>query len=512
MDATLSSRIASIRCGDPGEASAALVECLPILFVAGRFAEAQRIGLALLRGTQVALPKGSALRPVVQNYFPSIAWALDVSCPAIDEQPAIDRADLERHLAEQAGTDVGFLVMNDAYYHGPPAVEWGEAYFERLDRLPRTMKSLPQVGAFLRDLARVLKERVCKALEFEAPEPLAELADVHHPELLERAKGFPAPESVAALSNRFLASRLASLNEFPHFGQDYLSQQCWTLLAVLFLSEDDKSSALEQLAIAFAAATIEPQAILRPALVTFMPFIELYRTGALASVVGASEEIVHETMLAFEHALSGVAPSDQSAATMDWSTNLQAFSQERTALIDECTLYGRPQSQRLEVAVRARNCLLAPAAAEELEEAEARLAVRLPPSYREFLWHSNGLVAPRAVANLLPVQEIDWFRVLEREYMEIWTKEDRGGEVEDERYFVYGRHQDCVWLRTRYLRTALQISDQSDGSVILLNPEVRFGEEWEAWHFGSRLPGAIRYRSFAELMQHDYFVPAPQWD
>jgi hypothetical protein len=41
--------------------------------------------------------------------------------------------------------------------------------------------------------------------------------------------------------------------------------------------------------------------------------------------------------------------------------------------------------------------------------------------------------------------------------------------------------------------------------VYLLNPSVVFeGGEWEAWVFASVFPGAIRYRSFWELMKAEY--------
>lgn len=70
-------------------------------------------------------------------------------------------------------------------------------------------------------------------------------------------------------------------------------------------------------------------------------------------------------------------------------------------------------------------------------------------------------------------------------------------------YFVYGEEQDCVYLRREYLQTALEInSDSGDGDIYLLNPQIITADgEWEAWHFGNKLPGAIRYRSFYEMMQ-----------
>jgi hypothetical protein len=74
-------------------------------------------------------------------------------------------------------------------------------------------------------------------------------------------------------------------------------------------------------------------------------------------------------------------------------------------------------------------------------------------------------------------------------------------DVDDEKYFQYGEHQNCCWMRGRYMKTALQISSAEEGDVYLLNPQIIDARnEWEAWDFGNKNPGAYRYRSF---MGHD---------
>ena len=50
----------------------------------------------------------------------------------------------------------------------------------------------------------------------------------------------------------------------------------------------------------------------------------------------------------------------------------------------------------------------------------------------------------------------------------------------------------------------MQISDSLEGEVLLLNPKVKFGNEWEAWYFANYLPGAIRFKSFKEMLE--YFI------
>ncbi len=72
----------------------------------------------------------------------------------------------------------------------------------------------------------------------------------------------------------------------------------------------------------------------------------------------------------------------------------------------------------------------------------------------------------------------------------------------EEEYRTYDEQQ--VALRDEYLQTALALSDDNDG-VVLLNPRtVSDDGEWEAWFFASWIPGAYRYRSFWDLMQGEY--------
>ncbi len=134
---------------------------------------------------------------------------------------------------------------------------------------------------------------------------------------------------------------------------------------------------------------------------------------------------------------------------------------------------------------------------------EARLGVSLPETYKGFLRCSNGFSGfGMNPLHLRPVEEIDWFAAEQQDWIDIWTDAHAGGPtVPDEDYFVYGDAQDCVNLRVAYLRSALQISDVSEGAVYLLNPQVKSDTgEWEAWFFANWLPGAARFRSFRDLV------------
>lgn len=51
----------------------------------------------------------------------------------------------------------------------------------------------------------------------------------------------------------------------------------------------------------------------------------------------------------------------------------------------------------------------------------------------------------------------------------------------------------------------MEISDLGDSAIYLLNPLAISPEgEWEAWFFANWNPGAVRYRSFWELILAEY--------
>ncbi|WP_157523205.1 SMI1/KNR4 family protein [Herbidospora cretacea] len=136
---------------------------------------------------------------------------------------------------------------------------------------------------------------------------------------------------------------------------------------------------------------------------------------------------------------------------------------------------------------------------------EERLGVRLPPDYREFLtvtggWNPDTPMCPP----LRPPAQVGWTRDVDPDLAEGWG--DDLPPVPDEEYFLYGPEQDCaLHFRSEYLRDTLHVSDWDDGQVVLLNPRiVSPGGEWEAWDYANWHPGAVRYRSFRELLEVVY--------
>ncbi len=196
----------------------------------------------------------------------------------------------------------------------------------------------------------------------------------------------------------------------------------------------------------------------------------------------------------------------------DWESFLKRWSQEIVEAI-------APDRDKLPSSVIKSGWLGYPGATDQqIAEAETRLNITLPPSYRAFLKVTNGWRQTTPFINKLwSTQKIEWFSVKHQKWIDaFWEKSGHlpaessnssspPPSVSDEEYFVYGEVQDCSKLRCEYLQTALEISKRGEGAIYLLNPQVVTPNgEWEVWFFGDWLPGADRYHSFQEMMQAEY--------
>jgi hypothetical protein len=136
---------------------------------------------------------------------------------------------------------------------------------------------------------------------------------------------------------------------------------------------------------------------------------------------------------------------------------------------------------------------------------ETRLKTKLPPSYKQFLKTTNGFKQLNCfVWDILPLEKIDWLENFDKPFYELYATEFNTFNSTDEEYFVYGDDQKTTDFRSEYLIKSLAISNWGDASILLLNPEVKFGDEWEAWMFATWHLGPIRYKSFEQLMTEEY--------
>jgi hypothetical protein len=143
-----------------------------------------------------------------------------------------------------------------------------------------------------------------------------------------------------------------------------------------------------------------------------------------------------------------------------------------------------------------------------LLKAESRLKAKLPPSYRAFLAVSNGWRnASLEVPILRPIEKTRWFNREHREWVQAYMDPMQGTEAilpAERDYFNYAEG-DTVNFDVKHLAQTLCISEVGDSAVLLLNPMVIWPDgEWEAWLFANWLPGARRYRSFADWMRHEF--------
>ncbi len=189
-----------------------------------------------------------------------------------------------------------------------------------------------------------------------------------------------------------------------------------------------------------------------------------------------------------------------------WTNLLDELSAFQLADHDFSYIENREQIHR--EAIERNSLSLRPASVDQVAQAQTRLGTNLPPSYRSFLLTSNGWgPIDQFIWHLLPVQEITWCKDSKPGLVEGWLAAERESEhpfepFPDEYYLVYGEEQSPQDIRPEYLETALQISEMGDAAMVLLNPVIQDDDgEWEAWYFSAKMPGAIRYRSFHELMQ-----------
>lgn len=169
----------------------------------------------------------------------------------------------------------------------------------------------------------------------------------------------------------------------------------------------------------------------------------------------------------------------------DWQPFLERWSRAILSAPD-ADYFGLPAD-----AVHAGWLGYAPATEAQIQAAEVRLGVALPPSYRAFLRVTNGwLHTGLAVARILPVEQVERFGVAHADWAALWMAD--------------AAEYDPVFDEVDYahLPDTLAISALGDDAIMLLNPTVQTsGDECEAWFFASWNPGAARYESFWSLLQ-----------
>jgi hypothetical protein len=190
----------------------------------------------------------------------------------------------------------------------------------------------------------------------------------------------------------------------------------------------------------------------------------------------------------------------------DWMPLLQRFN----ALVLHSKRFSGDVAEQ---AVLSGWCGQAPGSEIEIQRAEMRLGVKLPPSYRAFLSISNGWWPFNSfVMRLLPVQEIDRFRILDPEFFASLERAherllglhgDDVSAVPDEVYLDYATPAHNMAIRQQYYGDSLLISERDETELVLLNPFIVSADgEWETIFSAHWIPGNRRFRSFREFVEH----------
>ena len=223
--------------------------------------------------------------------------------------------------------------------------------------------------------------------------------------------------------------------------------------------------------------------------------------GVLQDVIPLSQENAIQFLEAVGQRQYDASAPKSIPTLADWKNFLEQWNQAILSNLDEesreyCEEYYLDD-------LESGMCFREGASEKEIDKLEKHLGQQLPLSYRNFLLASNGFtVLDQLNSDLYGTDDVNWFVDENLDWAEIWEDED---DIDDEKYFQYGEHQDCCWMRGSYMKSALQISSTGEGEVYLLNPKVVDSRgEWEAWDFGNAYPGAFRYRSFWEMAQALY--------
>jgi hypothetical protein len=205
------------------------------------------------------------------------------------------------------------------------------------------------------------------------------------------------------------------------------------------------------------------------------------------------------------HPFSATLPNGGQGDGGDTQAELLADACSKARLIVQLSTQANPGGEDFYLELLAGTGLaFQPATDAAVAAAEDRLKQALPPSYKQFLAHSDGWLSESF--RLAAVEEIKPFLLAAPDLADAWPEDPPGG-IADADYFVYGPAQRKGWLRRAYVLDAQAVSVPlaSRNEWCLLNPHIVFADgEWEAWLYSRSIPGAQRFRSFAGLFEFLY--------
>jgi hypothetical protein len=513
----------SLNHPDLPQAASELVANAHRLVAAGYFGHASRSLRLLIQDGAWRINKRGSIAQSLENLLPLVCALADEASPQVGDTDAMTKTRAAEWLSGEEDGYISQLAMVARIQQKPAGIGWSEQALSGVATLAEPARKVAY-RAFLMDAEMVLKARLEKIsdgtgfagafgemfdeLRKDMPGLAQSNLDAFFGGMSAAIRIDDAAEQVSDTAIGRLAVQGVTINS----AYSYLEHFIFQAVAALRAKAKDELGATE--ALMWLVNSDDGLAFL-PQLATCKEIALILQKGVLRHALGIDDDAV-DTYLAQLKTREQHTP-DESGADDAWQSKnyrappinypkrIKAWTKAALSQGEfvELVQLGEPHSPMLAALLADESLSTKGASAAQISALETRLGNALPPSYKAFLAASDGLLVADQCFNFLPSADVRWFAQDNQLWIDAWH--DEGEELDDERYFTYGDDQDCVWMRNRYLQTALQVSDTWDGDVVLLNSDVKFGEEWEAWLFGNKLPGAIRYRSFAELIEAQVF-------
>lgn len=452
----------------PDEASPLLLEASTILLFAG-FPELAYQGFLKLTEGELKISEASSLVHPIKAIIPALCYLMRLPCPAIFSEQVMSFGELEKYINSKLREYEGVSGIDRWFQIEMPPGNWNEAFLHDLTHPKVDIKGDDRFKAlrFLQDLHRVISQSYVNRRKWQEASIWLEIFE----------------DVIDAWGIDCLS---------------YVEQEILVFGIRTYLQLEDTISADR-----FILKWWQSLGDLRSglSLLIYLPdLMQRISEGVLRNRINLSQAQAQD-LLGSVNKRNYIPSTIGFIPTVDdWKRFLETWNEAIFDNLDEEHI-DNYRSQYSDV-LESQACLRSGASEEEISELEQRLGSKLPLSYRNFLLASNGFTILNEYCELYGTNQINWFVEENRDWAEIW---DDGDDIEDEQYFQYGEHQDCCWIRGRYMKTALQLSSTEEGYVFLLNPQVIDSRnEWEAWDFGNKLAGAHRYRSFWDMMQKVY--------
>ena len=462
-----------IRTLPPDEAALALLECATIVLLAGHPQIAYRAFTSLITG-ELKISEQSSLAHLLKSIVPSLCYLLKIDCPVIFEEQAMPIGDLEWYIEEKCDRFKQFVTIDRWLHLIFPSSNWSDEFIEDIThpRVDITGDERFKIHNFIQDLHRIVSKNIAR-------------------------KNF-----LDAKKNLLIFERVTEAWNIEC--KSYVEYEILIFGVIIYLELNDVDRADKYILKYWNASAEHSQIGILHWLSSQPTVMERIAAGALQSEIKISHDRSQELLRSIDRRTYDPQQIGFVPTVEDWNEFLDRWNDRIVELIDkeneeEIEWYEDFYPEVMEY----RQCLRTGATEAQIVKLEQKLQIKFTVGYRNFLLATNGFVILNHRCEIYGTDKIDWFINENRDWVDDWN--DNNDEISDEQYFQYGEHQDCCWIRRKYIKTALQISSTEDGDVYLLNPLIiDRRNEWEAWDFGNKTAGAYRYRSFWEMMQAVY--------